>query len=168
MDRTTVREARDAYLAENGFTLAEYDAPYTKASAFGVDFEVPNTPRHSAAIKLHDLHHVATAYGTDMIGEGEISLWELRGGLRGLDLYVSAIIAVGALGGAVLAPRRAWRAWRSARTARPLWTLDVPYEKLLAMTVDELRALVGAPARDVASTPRKLHKNAPRVAAAIA
>jgi hypothetical protein len=31
-----VRDARDAYLAENGFTLAGYDAAWTEASLLGV------------------------------------------------------------------------------------------------------------------------------------
>jgi len=76
----TVRQARDAYLAENGFTLAAYDAPRTEASFFWFHFSVPNTPVHRWAIQMHDLHHVATGYGTDTVGEGEISAWEARRG----------------------------------------------------------------------------------------
>jgi len=81
---TSVRAGRDAYLDENGFTVAAYDEPRTQASFFGLDFSIPNTPAHRRAIVLHDLHHVATGYGTDLAGEGEISAWELRAGLRGL------------------------------------------------------------------------------------
>jgi hypothetical protein len=67
-----VRDARDAYLAENGFTVEGYEAKWTEASLFGFRFRVPNTPRHRWAIMRHDLHHVATGYGTDLAGEGEI------------------------------------------------------------------------------------------------
>ena len=44
------------------------------------------------AVRWHDLHHVATRFGTDNVGEGEISAWELRRGLRGLGPYVGAIV----------------------------------------------------------------------------
>lgn len=114
----TVRRARDAYLEENGFTVASYAAKWTEATAFGIPIKVPNTPRHAWAIMLHDLHHVATGYGTDMRGEGEISVWEARRGLWPLGLYVAGIVVMGSLGGMLMAPRRA----------------------LLALTVGELRA----------------------------
>jgi hypothetical protein len=157
----STRDGRDAYLAENGFTVASYDDKWTKASFFALDFSIPNTDKHRRAIMLHDLHHVATGYGTDLTGEGEISAWELRGGLRGLDLYVSAIVVGGALAGLLLAPRRTLRAFRAARGARSLWTTRARYDDLLAMQVGELRSMLGVPPTGVASEPRALHKNAP-------
>lgn len=166
---TTVREARDAYLAENGFTVEEYDAKWTKASFFGIRFAVPNTARHRVAIMLHDLHHVATGYGTDLVGEGEISMWEARGGLSALGPYVGGIVASGGLMGLVLAPRRATRAFRKARGAGSLFPLcrlpeadfRARYEALLAMTVAELRSMLQVPTSGVAEGPRKLHAYAP-------
>jgi hypothetical protein len=158
----SVGRGRDAYLAENGFTLAAYDAPWTQASFLSIDFAVPNTKPHAAAIRLHDLHHVATGFGTDLAGEGEISAWEVRGGLRGVGLYVAFIVVSGALMGLLLAPRRTLRAWHVAKTARPLWTLGVPYEELVGMSVDQLRSLVGAPAEGVVVGEQGLHKNAPK------
>jgi len=157
----TVREARDAYLAENGFTLEAYDAKWTQASLFGLRFAVPNTRRHRAAIMVHDLHHVATGYGTDNVGEGEISMWELRCGLWPLGAYVGGIVLSGSLLGFLLAPRRALRAFGRARGASALFPL---YDELLAMTVDELRATLHVPAAGVAEGPRKLHAYAPRPA----
>ena len=79
----SVRRARDAYLAENGFSVAGYSAKWTDASLFGVRFRIPNTPRHAWGIRRHDLHHVVTGFGTDLVGEGEISVWEVRAGIRG-------------------------------------------------------------------------------------
>ncbi|MCW5834269.1 MAG: hypothetical protein KIS78_17860 [Labilithrix sp.] len=163
----TVREARDAYLAENGFTVEAYDATWTDASFLGIRFRVPNTRRHRWAIMLHDLHHVATGYGTDLAGEGEISAWELRPGLAGLGPYVGAIVLLGALAGALVAPRRARDAWREARAIRSLHDLvppaedDAAYEALLDVTVAELRERVGVPRGGVARAPRKLHDYAP-------
>jgi hypothetical protein len=163
----TVRRARDAYLAENGFTVASYDDAWTEATVFGIPVKVPNTPRHRWAIMLHDLHHVATGYGTDMVGEGEISVWEARRGLRPLGLYVATIVMFGSIGGALLAPRRALAAWRAARGAQgSLFASgdnEAAYEALLDRTVGELRTQLDVPQEGLA-TKRALHSRAPKMA----
>ena len=159
----TVRQARDAYLEENGFTVEAYDAKWTDGSFLGVKLSVPNTRRHRWAIKRHDLHHVATGYGTDLIGEAEISAWELRAA-KELGLYVSAIVLGGALLGAVRAPMRTLEAFRAGRGIRFLYRgddSDVEYEALLNLTVGQLRALLGVPEGGVAKHPGKLHDFAP-------
>ncbi len=160
----TVRRARDAYLEENGFTVASYADKWTDATVFGIPIKVPNTPRHAWAIMLHDLHHVATGYGTDMRGEGEISIWEARRGLKPLGLYVASIIVFGSLGGMLMAPRRAFAAWRAAGVRTPLLfaggDTDADYEALLALTVGELRTLLGVPDEGLV-TSRALHARAP-------
>jgi len=170
----TVRRARDAYLAENGFTVAAYDDRWTDAAFLGLRIRVPNTPTHQWAIRLHDLHHVATGYGTDLAGEGEISIWEARRGFAGLDVYVSSLVLVGTLWAPLLAPRRALAAYRAAGAPdaagdrRP--SLFAPgcshatserYEALLALTVGELRDLLGVPREGLAKVPRELHAHAP-------
>ncbi|HVH42567.1 MAG TPA: hypothetical protein VM925_09490 [Labilithrix sp.] len=157
----TVREARDAYLAENGFTVAAYDDAWTKASAFGVAFKIPNTERHRSAIRLHDLHHVATGFGTDLVGEGEISAFEVRRGLPRAGLYVASIVVMVTLTGFVLSPARVLAAFEGAKRTTPLWALDIPYEDLLDMTVAELRALLQLPEDGLAKHPRRLHDQAP-------
>ncbi|APR83482.1 Hypothetical protein A7982_08831 [Minicystis rosea] len=158
----TVRRARDAYLAENGFTVAAYDDAWTEASFLGIRFSVPNTQRHRWAIMLHDLHHVATGFGTDLTGEGEISLWELRRGLSALGLYVGGIVASGALMGVFASPRRAWAAFSASGSTPSLFDPNVDYDALLDMTVGELRARLAVPAEGLAREPRGLHAYAPR------
>lgn len=158
-----VRDALDHYLAENGFTRAGYDAPRTDASFLGVRFSVPNTPGHRVGIMLHDLHHVATGFGTDIVGEGEVSAWEVRGGLRGLDAYVSSIVLAGTMAGFVTAPQRMLRATRVLAGPRhSLFGMKVPYEKLLDLTVGELRTMLGVPQEGAATSPRRLHAYAPK------
>jgi len=159
----SVRRALDAYLAENGFTREAYDARWTEGSFFGIRLQVPNTRRHRWAIMLHDLHHVATGYGTDHVGEGEISMFEARS-LRPVGLYVGGIVASAALLGLLLAPRRALAAFRAP--GKTLWERDVDYERLLDMTVGELRQLMGLPAEGLATHPRGLHAYAPKTAGA--
>lgn len=143
----TVRRARSEYLTENGFGLAGYDEPWTPGTFLGIRFRVPNTPRHRWAIMRHDLHHVATGYGTDLRGEGEISAWELRGGIRALGLYTGSIVVLGALMGMLIAPIRTARAF-AASTGRSLFgtARDRDYEALLSLTVGELRERLGVPA----------------------
>ena len=158
----SVRDARDAYLAENGFTVAAYDDKWTMASLLGFSFGIANTPRHRWALQLHDLHHVATGYGTDLAGEAEISAWEARRGLGTLGLYVGAIIGGLAMLGVPLAPRRALHAWRSAPGDASLFHAAAAYASLLAKTVGELRELLRVPARGVNPRSRALHAKAPR------
>jgi hypothetical protein len=160
----SVRVGRDAYLAENGFTLEAYDAKWTPASLFGLSFSVPNTPTHRRAIMWHDLHHVATGYGTDLAGEAEISAWELRRGLAGLDLYVSAIVVTAALSGLAIAPLRTWRAWQAAgRSGRNLFARALSeYDTLLELDIAELRRRLGVPPEGLARE-RGLHSTAPGV-----
>jgi hypothetical protein len=162
-----VRQARDAYLAENGFRAAAYDEPRTTATFFGLfDFAIPNTPHHRWALMRHDLHHVITGYGTDQLGEGEISVWELRRGLRGAGVYVGSIILSGALFGCLLSPRRMWRAWKRAGRGPSLIGLDASYDELLALDVGALRQRLSVPTDGVCDAPRRLHARAPASASA--
>jgi hypothetical protein len=159
----SVERGRDAYLAENGFSVAAYEDAWTQASLWGLSFKIPNTPHHRWAIRLHDLHHVATGFGTDLTGEAEISAWEARRGLRSLDLYVSTIVASLALTGLVLAPRRVRRAWDAGTHGNALFNMqDLDYDALLRMSIGELRALLGIPRDGLAIALRKLHGLAPR------
>lgn len=161
-----VDRALSAYLDENGFTREEYDAPRTPASFLGVRFTVPNTPAHRVAIRLHDLHHVATGFGTDLVGEGEVSAFEARGGLREVGVYTGALVTSGVLVGLAAAPLRVRWAWRGGRAGNVLWSKPVAYERLLEMSVRELRALLGVPSEGLARAPRKLHAYAPKPASA--
>jgi hypothetical protein len=160
----TVRRARDAYLAENGFTVDAYDAKWTEGNLFfGIKMAIPNTRRHRWAIMRHDLHHVATGFGTDHVGEAEISAWEIRAARR-LGLYVSTIVFFGILNGLLLAPRRTLEAFRAGKHARYLYEdpdSDEDYEALLNLTVGQLRVLLGVPEGGIAKHPRRLHAYAP-------
>ena len=159
-----VGRALEAYLAENGFTHEQYDAPRTPASFLGVSLSVPNPPHHRWAIMLHDLHHVATGYGTDPAGEGEISAWEFRRGIRPLGLYTGAIVTSGVLLGVVVAPRRTLRAWReSARSGRAslFHRRDLPFDAALGLPLGDLRRELGIPVAGLWRGRRGTHSRAP-------
>lgn len=148
---TTVRQARDAYLAANGFDTAGYTAPTFALPVFGRTVHLPNPPSRQRAVARHDLHHALTGYGTDYIGEAEIGIWELRAGCNTPFLWFINSMAV--LLGVFLSPTRLLRAWRSAAGARSLYLDDRDLETLLAMPLGELRAQCGVPREGIAANP---------------
>src|SRR5689334_17233409 len=126
----TVREARDRYLDENGFDLAGYTAPTFELPIFRWKMKFRNPPARQKAVPLHDLHHVATGYGTDYIGEGEIGAWEL---VAGCNTFITYFLNGGAfLFGLVIAPRRMMLAWSRARGSKTLYRKPLDYERALA------------------------------------
>ncbi len=158
----TVSYGLEMFLAENGYDASDYDRPWTPAKILGVRFAVPNPPRHRWLIMRHDLHHIATGFGTDLAGEGQISAWEWRRGVRPLGLYVGAIVTAGVLAGLVRAPRRTLRAWRrSGRGTTLFHRRDLEYDALLEMTIGDLRTMLDLPAEGVAVGRRGLNGLAP-------
>jgi hypothetical protein len=157
----TVREGRDQYLRENGFTVESYDEKFAKLSFFSLSFTVPNPAGRRKAVRFHDLHHVVTGYGTDLVGEAEISAWELRRGFGRLSWYTRALVLSAVAIGLFIAPRRTLRAWRRAPGSSSLFHGEREYEELLEMSVGELRALLNVPEHGVAQEPRRLHPLAP-------
>jgi hypothetical protein len=144
-----MREARDRYLADNGFTTETYTARYVTVDfVFGSRVTFPNTRDRQRAIPLHDLHHVATGYGTDLAGEGEIGAWELAAGCNTLVLYV--LNGTVFLLGLVTHPVRTLRAFRHGMRQRTLYRDAITYDELLGLTVGELRARLGVPASGLA------------------
>jgi ubiquinone biosynthesis protein Coq4 len=131
-----VLAARDRYLASSGFTTQSYVDPdfVVKLGFLKMTFANPGL------LPWHDLHHVATGYDSSLLGESEISVFELRAGWgKPLILF---LCCGSLLVGLFLSPGRMWRAWKNARGARSLYGASVPYEKLLAMNVGELRKLM--------------------------
>lgn len=158
-----VRAARDAYLAENGFTTEGYASKTTKGSLFGVPITVPNPPAHQRGLRLHDLLHVVTGYGTDHAGEAELSVWQLRRGLRGAGGYVTGIVLLNVVVGLVLAPRRTVSvALATSSAGGSLFDSTQAYETLLDLTVAELRERLGVPPAGLSRARRGLHAHAPR------
>ena len=151
MTSETVREARDRYLAEHGLDVSSYDSPTFTIHVGPWPLRLPNP----GFLPYHDLHHVATGFGSGFVGEAEISAYELRAGCRSALIH---LLCIGAIAGALfVAPRRVLRAWSGARGARTLYYSDLPYETLLGMTVAELRHHLRLPAgglADRSSNPR--------------
>jgi hypothetical protein len=147
----TVETARDRYLDENQFSVESYTAPTFRLKLLGIPLRLPNTKARQRAIPLHDLHHVATGYGTDFVGEAEIGAWEL---VAGCNSSVTYFLNAGAVMiGLLLAPLRVVRAARRARGTRTLYREPMPYRALLAMSVPELRDHLRLPEDGLADRP---------------
>ncbi len=154
-----VEDARTDYLAENGFDVAEYTSPTFRLKLLGRYFDVRNTPDRQWAIPLHDLHHLATGYGTDFLGEAEIGAWELRAGCETFIVYYLNSMAV--LFGLFLSPRRVLAAFRAAKGARSLYRAPLPMDQALSMRLGDLRSHLGVPRSGIAND-RRLHEDAQR------
>ena len=115
---------------------------------------------------LHDLHHVATGFGTDLVGEGENPAWEARGGLGPIGAYAGAIVLGGATFGLAIAPRRVRRA-ATTYAGKNLFARRHDYERLLEMHVGELRTLLDLPQAGIAAAPRKMNPRTPRLRGAV-
>jgi hypothetical protein len=119
-----------------------YGARWVRVETRPVAVYFPNTRCRVEAAKLHDLHHVATEYGTDWPGEAEIAAWELAGGCGAhgwawlLDLGAFTI-------GLGLVPQRVWRAFLHGRRAVNLYHGGFAEERLARTTVGALRAHLG-------------------------
>lgn len=137
----TMLEARRAYFRANGFGEGGgYDDAWVDFKLGPVPLPFPNTPARVRAVRYHDLHHVLTGYDTDIIGEFEISAWEIAAGCKG---YLAAwqLNLGGMLGGLLVAPRRTLRAFLRGRHSRTLYGAEL--EGLLGKSVSELRAHTG-------------------------
>lgn len=137
---STMREERRRFWAENGFGAdGGYDDPWQEASFGGIPYAVPNLRSRGEALRVHDLHHLVTGYGTDWRGESEIAGWELGSGGAGRYAYAWFIAMFGFVVGVLTMPLRTWRAFRRGRAwsnlyglTRPMEVLDEPLEAVRA------------------------------------
>ena len=134
----TVREARHRYFAENGFAPdGGYNDPWVFLTFGGLKLPLYNSRARRRAVALHDLHHIATGFGTHPQGEAQIGIWELAAGTH--DKWFAFFINIPALiYGYLLWPKVSQAAWRLGRTSRTLYQQEFD-ETLLDLTVEELR-----------------------------
>jgi hypothetical protein len=136
----TVRDARARYFAENGLSEAAYQDRWVVLRAGPLPIYMPNSEARRRAVPLHDLHHVATGYGTTWTGEAEIAAWELGAGCG--RYWAAWMLNLGAMGlGFFIAPRRTARAFRRGRRGRVTLYRDPAGldPSLLDLSVAELR-----------------------------
>jgi hypothetical protein len=137
----TLRDGRDAYLTEYGFSTAAYTDKWVHVKFGPFPLVFPSTKTRRFAIRYHDLHHTLTGYRATPIGEAEIGAWEVATGCRRLwAAWVLNLLAMGF--GLVAAPRRTWRAFVRGRNSENLYGREFD-EALLARNLDDVRAEIG-------------------------
>ncbi|MGH7567884.1 MAG: hypothetical protein ACREL9_02775 [Gemmatimonadales bacterium] len=141
-DATLLRDARAQYFRDNSFgDDGGYSQAWVKVKLGPVPVRFPNTDGRRRAVRLHDLHHIATGYDTSLVGEAEIAAWELTSGCAGY--YAAWLLNTGAVAmGVFLAPRRLWRAARRGRHGTNLYRLGFD-DRWLDGTVGALRDRLG-------------------------
>ena len=150
----TVGEARTRYFERSGFPPdGGYAASFVALGKIGpIPIGFPNSDSRRRAVAMHDLHHVATGYGTDWTGEAEISAWEIAAGC-GPYPFAWFINLQGMVMGWVVNPGRTWRAFSRGRHSRSLYAEGFS-EAVLRERVGELRARLGVAEPQSAPTPR--------------
>lgn len=139
----SMREARDLYFKDNGFAPdGGYNASWVELKLGPIPLPFPNSPARKRAVPFHDLHHLVTGYGTDWVGEAEISAWEVGAGcgpmLVAWQLNLSMMLV-----GTFIAPRRTFAAFSRGRRSRSFYRDSYP--SLIASTVAEAKARAALP-----------------------
>jgi hypothetical protein len=120
-----LREALQRHLAESGFPVDLGNGEKWVTVRLGpIPICLPNLPIRQKAMLRHDLNHVVSGYGHDLIGESEVGAWEIGGGCDG---YPAAWVLAWSiiLPGAVIAPKRVFSAFVRGRRTGNLFTTDV-------------------------------------------
>jgi hypothetical protein len=141
-DSQSVLDARRAYFDANAFGAdGGYAKHWVKVKLGPLPIWFPNSPGRVRAVRYHDLHHVATGYETDWVGEGEIGAWEVASGCRGFfAAWVLNLLAMAL--GSVLSFERLFCAFVRGRYSRNLYG-DAFDDALLATSVGALRHRLG-------------------------
>jgi len=152
----TVRQARALYFSANGFAAdGGYGDKWVRVQLGPVPLVFPNLPSRVRAVRIHDLHHIATGYRTDNPGEFEIGAWEVGSGCR--DYWAAWFLNLSAMGaGLFRCPGRCYRGFVRGRHCRNLYGRydDALLERTLVelrADMDIERAVPGATPRDVLS-----------------
>ena len=133
-------QARRRFFAREGFAPdGGYDEVWSDASFGPFPYATYNPPARGAALRVHDLHHVVTGYGTSWRDESRISGWELGSGGAGRYPYAWFIALFGLFVGLLALPVQTWRAFVRGRGSGNLYRADA-IEPWLSRDVDEVRA----------------------------
>ena len=136
-DTMTMREARRIYFEANGLgETGGYDEPWVDFKLGPIPFPFPNTASRVRAVGYHDVHHVITEYSTDIVGEFEISAWEIGAGCK--TFAAAWVLNLGGMvGGLVRAPKRTFLAFVRGRRSRTAYGARL--DALLEEQVGDLR-----------------------------
>ncbi len=159
----TLKTALSSYFEQNGFGPdGGYSSNWVDFMLGPIPFPFPNTDARKRAVRYHDLHHLVTGYRTNLIGEFEISAWEIGSGCR--DFVAAWQLNLGGMaGGLFFAPVRTFRAFVRGRHSENFYGESYD-DALLARTVRDAKLDLGV---DRASPPGTLGDAAVFLAASV-
>ncbi len=136
--------ARQRFFAREGFAPdGGYDESWSEASFGPFPYATYNPPARAAALRVHDLHHVVTGWGTSWREESRISGWELGSGGGGRYPYAWFIALFGLFVGLLALPVQTWRAFVAGRGSDNLYRVR-SVDPWLSRRVEEVRATLAA------------------------
>lgn len=141
-DTLSVGQARSEYFAANHFGEGGYDNDYIESKVGPFTIRRSNNQTRRKGLRIHDLHHIATGYSTTLLGEAEVSAWELGSGGAGLYSAVEWYLYLGVLTGLLINPLAVRRAYKRGKSCKNLYTLAFD-DNMLNWTVGELREKLG-------------------------
>lgn len=118
-----------------------YDNVWVSFKLGPIPFPFLNTRARVRAVRFHDLHHIVTGYDTSLLGELDISAWEVGSGCA--DIVAAWCLDLGGLAfGMLIAPRRMWAAFLRGRRTRNFYR-DTYGDALLDMSVSAAQRALG-------------------------
>jgi len=139
----SLRDALARYFEDNGLGAdGGYNSRWVELKVGPIPMPFPNTSARKKAVPFHDLHHIATGYGTDWPGEAEISAWEVGAGCKTSVVAWQLNLSM-AFVGCFIAPRRTFAAFVRGRRSESFY--GESYEPLLALSIAEARARAAIP-----------------------
>lgn len=140
MDDKTPREILNRFYSDNNFGA---DGGESK-SYVKIDFTpkihmyFPNFDARRKAVLKHDIHHILTGYETTLIGESEISAWEIGSGCK---KYWAALMldTSGLMMGILINFWRVLKAFARGRRTKNLYHELFSDEEALDMKISDLR-----------------------------
>jgi hypothetical protein len=142
-DDEPVKEALRRYFSQYHFKDGGYGDKFFHIKLGFLSIPFPNTRDRIAAVKIHDLHHLATGYNADMNGDVEIGGWEYASGCG--KYYMGWFLNSGSfIYGLLFRQASLYRAFMQGRRVRKNLCYDTTYdEQLLSCTVGDLRKRIG-------------------------
>ncbi len=136
-DSEIMRDARLRYWQANEFgDDGGYNKKWEVVKVGPIPLPVRNVEGRKQAIRFHDIHHLVTGYDTDLVGEGEISAWELAAGCG--NQWFAWVIDLQGLLMSLAHPKRSLHAWACGRQSKSLYGEEFS-ESMLDMSVGEMR-----------------------------
>jgi len=117
-------------------------------------FYFPNFDARRKAIIKHDIHHILTGYeASSLIGESEISTWEIASGCK--KYWAALLIDIHGMHlGLIINPWRVLKSFSRGRRTKNLYHDLINDDKALETSVAELKTLLHLDKIDANTTPR--------------